>query len=115
MAFFPGNNTGFLKSGEGWVNGQPSYMSENERLFTDPEHLGAANRANALSCRLTIFHLNGLGILDFSLGAALYTISLHRHPSLFFESKDKSFPACCQEGTGVNFEKFLKSDRFLGK
>ena len=52
-------------------------------LFTDPEHLGAANRARALGCRLTILHGNALGVLDLSLGSALNTISLHREPPFF--------------------------------
>jgi len=46
-------------------------------LLADAEHLGGADRAGALGRRLAILHFNGFGILYFSLGAALNTISLH--------------------------------------
>lgn len=62
---------------------QPSYVLEARLLFTDPEHLGAANRAGALGRRLTILHGNAPGVLDLSLGPALNTISLHRSPPFF--------------------------------
>ena len=51
-------------------------------LFTDTEHLGAANGADALGGRTTILHGDGLGALHLPLGAALYTITLHGTPPL---------------------------------
>ena len=46
-------------------------------LLADAEHLGAADRADALGCRLAILHGNGFGIFHFSLGAAFDAIRLH--------------------------------------
>ena len=46
-------------------------------LFSDSEHLGAADRAGALCRRLAILHGDGLRILHFSLGPAFHTICLH--------------------------------------
>jgi hypothetical protein len=45
--------------------------------FADPEHLGGADWAHALSSGAAIFHGDGLGILDFPLSAALNTVGLH--------------------------------------
>jgi hypothetical protein len=45
--------------------------------FTDSKHLGATNRACALSRRLTILHGNALGVLHFTLGSTFHTIGLH--------------------------------------
>ncbi len=47
------------------------------RLFSDSEHLGAADRACALCRRLAILHGDGLRILHFSLCSAFHTICLH--------------------------------------
>jgi hypothetical protein len=54
-------------------------------LFTlaDPEHLGAASRANTLSCGSPIFHCYFLGVFHFSFGFTFYAISFH----LFTSSK----------------------------
>jgi hypothetical protein len=41
---------------------------------SDLEHGCATNFANGFGCHLTILHGNGLGILSFSLCAALYTV-----------------------------------------
>ena len=46
-------------------------------LFSDSEHLGAADRAGALCRRLAILHGDGLWILHFSLSSAFHTICLH--------------------------------------
>jgi hypothetical protein len=52
---------------------------------TDSEHLGATGRASSLGCWLTILHLDGLGTLNFSLGSAFDTITLHvESPSFIF-------------------------------
>jgi len=73
-------------------------LSPGERLaLADPEHLGAADRADALSCRLAILHSDSLGALDFPLGAAFYAVSLHSgSPPLFLSIKPISFEARCQ-------------------
>ncbi len=42
-----------------------------------PEHLSATCWAHTLSCWSTILHSNGLSILYFPLGTALYTVCLH--------------------------------------
>ena len=57
-------------------------QTENSVLLAgaDAEDLGATGRAGALGGGATILHFNGLGSLDFSLGATLYTISLHVQP-----------------------------------
>jgi hypothetical protein len=47
-------------------------------LLTDSEHLGAANRAYTLGRRLAVLHGDALGVLDFPLGAAFYTVRLHQ-------------------------------------
>ena len=45
--------------------------------LTYSEHLGTACGAYTLSCRLTILHGDGLGILHLPLRPALDTIRLH--------------------------------------
>jgi hypothetical protein len=54
-------------------------------LFTlaDPEHLGAACRANTLGCGSSIFHCYFLRVFHFSFGFTFYAISFH----LFTSSK----------------------------
>jgi hypothetical protein len=54
-------------------------------LFTlaDPEHLGAACRANALGCGSSIFHCYFLRVFHLSFGLTFYAISFH----LFSSSK----------------------------
>ncbi len=44
--------------------------------LADSEHLSAAFRAGALSCRLAIFQGDLLGAFDFFLGMAFNTITL---------------------------------------
>jgi hypothetical protein len=56
-----------------------------------PEHLGAANRADPSGCRPAVLHGYRLGILYFSLGTALNTISLHMATSLLAR-QHKPFP-----------------------
>jgi hypothetical protein len=45
--------------------------------LTDPEHLGAAGRADTLSSGSAIFHGYFLGVFHFSFGLAFHTISFH--------------------------------------
>ena len=52
--------------------------------LSDSEHLSPACGAYPLSCRLTILHGYGLGILHFPFSAALNAIRLHL--------------VCCQSG-----------------
>jgi len=51
--------------------------SQQQQLFPDTEHLGAAYWANALGSRPAIFHDDNMGIFYLSHLTALYTIGLH--------------------------------------
>jgi hypothetical protein len=53
--------------------------------FADSENLRAASWAEARSRGFTIFHGNGLGILDLFLGSAFYAVCLHAAPPFDFE------------------------------
>ena len=55
------------------------YVRVNLAL-ADSEHLGAAYRACALSCRPAVFHGYILGPLNLPLGLALHTVTLHSLP-----------------------------------
>lgn len=46
--------------------------------FAYPEHLGSANRAHTLSCRLAILHRDGPGVFNFLFCFTFHTICLHR-------------------------------------
>jgi len=50
--------------------------------FADAEHLGATGRANTLSRRFAVLHLDALRILDLLLRSTLHAIGFHR--SLLF-------------------------------
>ena len=50
--------------------------------LADSEHLGAAGRTDALSCRSSIFHGDFLRVFHFSLGFAFNAISFHLVPPL---------------------------------
>ena len=50
------------------------------------EHLSPTSGTYALSCRFTILHGNGLGILHLLLSPAFHTIPLHLDHLLFFRS-----------------------------
>jgi hypothetical protein len=75
--------------------------------LTDFEHLGAANRADSLSCRLAVLHFDGRRILHLPLGSALHTIRLHPlSPFLFVLAKQASTKSLsCQDGRST----FLKN------
>ena len=45
--------------------------------FAYSEDFGAAGRAQALSCRLTILHGYALGVLHFPFSAAFHAVCLH--------------------------------------
>jgi hypothetical protein len=64
-------------------SGKVSVCANNIKqcLFSaDFEHLGATSRAYTLGSRTAVLHGDGLGVLHFLLGAALYTITLHLNP-----------------------------------
>ena len=53
------------------------FKTERGLSFADSEHLGRAGRADTLGRGLAVLHRDGLGVLDFPLGATLHTIALH--------------------------------------
>ena len=59
--------------------------------FANPEHLGAAYRAGALGGWFAVLHGYCFGVLDFSLGAAFDTVSLHLVTLPFLVTKHKPF------------------------
>jgi hypothetical protein len=64
----------------------PYRLSYDGLGLANLEHLGAAGRADALSCRLTILHCDGLGVFHFSLSLALYAVGFHCEFTSLFQS-----------------------------
>ena len=75
----------YLTKKRGFLNTGNPLCNLHERLFlaaTDGIHLGAAVRADALSCWLAIFHCNGFSIFHFFFCFAFNAISLYHVPFL---------------------------------
>ena len=81
--------------------------------FANPEHLGAAYRAGALGGWFAVLHSYRLGILDFSLGAAFNTVSLHLLTLPFLVTKHKSFMPEMSSAGGKFYACFIGSHSFL--